>query len=918
MTSAPDGQPAGSTVPSLADCVDGPVLRDSPATARRAARFTHVESGPVVTTQQLQTGPSEQGILGGDSKPRTEASKQAHIQRGGISGTETGDLINIVFSRNSKGSKETDSETDFISKADGEKVAKTGTEKLVEDEIPSDAGLKANNKELTKTGLLSEIPTKRLAGAEFESNITLETGEEAQGVRDIREGRISSHISNLKGVVETKVESVEVISQKESEGSLEAEFTHSSVLKSDTRGVSGFSEASAGCGEAESETVVIIHQSDSQLHRETSDVGVVVDPGSDFSRKRDEMGDVCESLSDVSEKRSPCDTHQTTLSGFKEQSKSGDFGECSSESVERESTTVVSDYSDDSQCYSKLKSKADELGNQVSKSDRKEKKTSVIVFYTGDKGTRTTGDVDDIVLETGQRKSEWGSLYDTVLKTSHKRSVTVDLTASVEGDIPCHAGVDELGNTSEDRSQVRPPYTHSTHTDIASDDRSQDRPSYTHSTHTDIASEDSSQVTPSYTHSTHTDITSEGRSQDRPSYTHSTHTDIASEDRSHNRPSYTHSTHTDIASEDSPQVRPSYTHSTHTDIASEDRSHNRPPYTHSTHTDIASEERSQVRPSYTHSTHTDIASEDRSHNKPSYTHSTHTDIASEERSQDRPPYTHSTHTDIASEDRSQDRPSYTHSTRTDIASEDKSQVRPSYTHSTHTDIASAAAVTPHPVTEHRPGSYSKQQTLKNRKQPGVGIQTEQKRQVSAALGGADGHSQWQESHSRGSQTYIHSETERLNETNVKHSRHEKSVDASFNMTSSQRHKQQTEGGHFKRCPQSQVHAQSSAVISADTNTLTEKTEKLNLGNFAQKQTVSSLGQSAKQRTADIVYGLLAGGQKSPSPVEVYVANVKESVVVSHGEQQHTGSRPARQRPANILLLLSHWDSFEKKCVDGRS
>ena len=138
------------------------------------------------------------------------------------------------------------------------------------------------------------------------------------------------------------------------------------------------------------------------------------------------------------------------------------------------------------------------------------------------------------------------------------------------------------------------------------------------------------------------------------------------------------------------------------------------------------------------------------------------------------------------------------------------------------------------------------------------------------------------------------------------------------MTSSQRHKQQTEGGHFKRCPQSQVHAQSSAVISADTNTLTEKTEKRNLGNFAQKQTVSSLERSAKQRTADIVYGILAGGQKSPSPVEVYVANVKESVVVSHGEQQHTGSRPARQRPANILLLLSHWDSFEKKCVDGRS
>ena len=159
--------------------------------------------------------------------------------------------------------------------------------------------------------------------------------------------------------------------------------------------------------------------------------------------------------------------------------------------------------------------------------------------------------------------------------------------------------------------------------------------------------------------------------------------------------------------------------------------------------------------------------------------------------------THSTRTDIASEDKSQVRPSYTHSTRTDIASEDKSQVRPSYTHSTHTDIASATAVTPHPVTEHRPGSYSKQQTLKNRKQPGVGIQTEQKRQVFAALGGADGHSQWQDPHSRGPQTYIQSEAERLNETNVKHSRHEKSVDASFNMTSSQRHKQQTEGGHFK-------------------------------------------------------------------------------------------------------------------------
>ena len=100
--------------------------------------------------------------------------------------------------------------------------------------------------------------------------------------------------------------------------------------------------------------------------------------------------------------------------------------------------------------------------------------------------------------------------------------------------------------------------------------------------------------------------------------------------------------------------------------------------------------------------------------------------------------------------------------------------------------------------------------------------------------------------------------------------------------------------------------------------MTEKTEKRNLGNFAQKQTVLSLGQSAKQRTADIVYGILTSGQKSPCPVDVYVANVKESVVVSHSEQQHTGLRPARQRPANILLLLSHWDSFEKKCVDGRS
>ena len=541
--------------------------------------------------------------------------------------------------RNSKGSKETDSETDFISKADSEKVAKTGTERLVEDEIPSDAGLKANNKELTKTGLLSEIPTKRLEGTEVESNITLETGEEAQGVRDIREGRMSSHVSNLKGVVETKLEGVEIISQKESEGSLEAEFTHSTVLKSDTRGVSGLSEVSAQCGEAESETVVIIHESDSQLHRYTLDIGVVVDPGSDFSRKRDEMGDVCESLSDVSEKRSPCDTHQTTLSGFKEQSKSDDLGECSSESVERESTTVVSDYLDDSPCYSKLQNKSNELGNQVSKSDRIENKTSVIVFYTGDKGTRTTGDVDDIVLETGQRKSEWFGLYYTVLKTSHKRSVTVDLTASVEGDIPCHAGVDELGNTSEDRSQVTSSYTHSTHTDIASEDRSQDRPSYTHSTHTDIASEDRSQDRPSYTHSTHTDIASDDRSQVRPSYTHSTHTDIASKDRSHNRPSYTHSTHTDIASEDRSQDRPSYTHSTHTDIASEERSHNRPSYTHSTHTDIASEDKSQVRSSYTHSTHTDIASEDRSQDRPSYTHSTHTDIASEERSQVRPSYT---------------------------------------------------------------------------------------------------------------------------------------------------------------------------------------------------------------------------------------------------------------------------------------
>ncbi|XP_041355411.1 sericin 1-like [Gigantopelta aegis] len=179
---------------------------------------------------------------------------------------------------------------------------------------------------------------------------------------------------------------------------------------------------------------------------------------------------------------------------------------------------------------------------------------------------------------------------------------------------------------------------------------------------------------------------------------------------------------------------------------------------------------------------------------------------------------------------------------------------------------------------------------------------------------------------------LESSAQKQNESNLQSSTKQRSAAVSSDTTSPNRQRRtetDNKNNSLKSSAQKQNESnlqsstkQRSAAISSDTRSPNRqrRTETDNRNNSlessAQKQNESNLKSSAKQRTVNILYNILGTEPKTSTPVDVYVANVEESVVLS-GSKQRVFPHTTKQRPANILLLLSHWDSFEKKCVDGR-